>query len=138
MNFRGSGSGRAPTVVDITALVDVVFQLLIFFLLTSSYVSSQAPSMDVQLPEASVQALLEQKKDFSVTIQADGTLVVDDGREVGVDELGVELTRVVNRDPDTIVLIRGDREVNYGRVVEVMGMAKALNLQVSVVYRSGG
>ncbi|MFN3197792.1 MAG: ExbD/TolR family protein [Bradymonadia bacterium] len=139
MNFQEGLKKRNSTVVDLTALVDVVFQLLIFFVLTSSYVNNQAPSMDVDLPSAAVEAPSAPQKNFTITIQADGTLVAgEEEQPVGIAELEVMLTRAANESPDTVVLIRGDQEVSYGKVVQVMGMAKALSLQVSVVYRNGG
>lgn len=139
MNFQQGLRKRNATVVDITALVDVVFQLLIFFVLTSSYVESQSPSMDVDLPNASVDSTPTKVESFAVTIQADGTVVAGpEQRPVTLAELEVMLTRAANEAADTVVLIRGDQEVSYGKVVQVMGMAKALSLQVSVVYRTGG
>ena len=72
MNFRGASNsrvGRRAIEVDLTALVDVVFQLLIFFLLTSNYVvqqSQQAPQVPVELPESSLEAEQQPIEDFTV------------------------------------------------------------------------
>lgn len=141
MNFRGAGSGRrAASVVDLTPLIDVVFQLLIFFLLTSSYVSNQAPSMDVDLPEASAEAAAETVEGFTVAVDASGNIFMDDhGAEdapVTLDELGVRLTRLANEKPQSVVLIRGDQAAAYGSVVQVMNLARVVNLRISVEYRA--
>lgn len=137
MNFKQGLKKKNATVLDITALVDVVFQLLIFFVLTSSYVSSQSPTMEVDLPNASVDAPTAPTENFTVTVQSDGSLLAgEEGQPVSVEELDVMLTRTANRKPGTVVLIRGDQSVTYGRVVQVMGMAKALSLPVSVVYQN--
>ncbi len=141
MNFRAS-SGRArrnATVVDITALVDVVFQLLIFFLLTSSYVSQQsqqAPQVPVELPESSLQAQDQPADDFIVAIDEGGRIFVGADEPVSIEELAVRLARAADENPNTIVLVRGDQTVPYGRVAQVMAMARLTGLKISAVLRN--
>ena len=138
MNFRGqTSSRRGASVVDLTPLIDVVFQLLIFFLLTSNYVSSRSPSMDVDLPESSLRSTARKLEDFTIAIKPTGAIYVDDGERVSLEELAVRLTRAANKNPETVVLIRGDQSVPYGRVVKVMTLAKIAGLRISAVYRSG-
>lgn len=139
MNFRGGPSGlrkRAATVVDITALVDVVFQLLIFFLLTSTYITQegQAPSPRVQvdLPESNRDADPNTIDDVTVTIDEAGAMTVGD-EPVNLDQLSVLLQRAKNDKPNTIVLVRGDQNALFGRVAQVMELARVAQLQVSVV-----
>lgn len=141
MNFRAESPARrrGAVVMDVTALVDVVFQLLIFFLLTSSYVSQrQAPSIDVDLPEASADAAAREMKDFTVVVKRDGTLIVGADERVTLEELGVRLRKTALEAPDTIVLIRADRDVPYRYVAEVMGQANSARLRVSAAVRAGG
>jgi biopolymer transport protein ExbD len=123
-------------VVDLTPLIDVVFQLLIFFLLTSSYVSHQAPSMDVDQPESSLRADAKKLDDFTVAVHADGSLLVGDGERVSLEELAVRMARAKSDNPDTVVLIRGDQATAYGHIVEVMSLAKIAGLRISAVYRA--
>lgn len=126
---------RAPTVVDITALIDVVFQLLIFFLLTSTYVSQegqQAPQVAVDLPESSRSADQSKFEDLTVTIDRTGKLFISKD-EVSLDELGIRFTRTKDLQPQTIVLIRGDQNVPYGRIAQVMELARIARLKISVV-----
>lgn len=138
MNFRKAPSGmarRGGAVVDITALVDVVFQLLIFFLLTSSYVSQTQPNQDsarvpVELPESSLEASASEIDDITISIDDKGEVFLD-GNRVTIEELGVELLRVAEKNPKTIVLIRGDETVPYGRIAQVMAIARASRLRIS-------
>lgn len=135
MNFRGDRSGRPGVVVDVTALVDVVFQLLIFFLLTSSYVSNEAPAMDVELPEASEQnPQARELVDLTITIDAEGQLFTADGAQVGEEGLFQQMLEARRESDETVVLIRGDRQVPYGRVVQIMGLARTVGLPVNIVY----
>ncbi|MCA9527273.1 MAG: biopolymer transporter ExbD [Myxococcales bacterium] len=141
MNFRQSPSmlsRRAAAVVDITALIDVVFQLLIFFLLTSSYVSQQAtpkaPQVPLDLPETSLEATDQRADDVTVSVDAAGGVFLD-GQPVTLEELGVRLAKAANRNPNTIVLIRGDESVAYGRIAEVMTIARASKLKISATLQ---
>lgn len=138
MNFRKAPSGiakRGGVVVDITALVDVVFQLLIFFLLTSSYVAQTQPNQDsakvpVELPESSLEASAQDVDNLKISINSDGEVYLDENR-VTIEELGVELLRAAEKNPKTIVLIRGDETVPYGRIAQVMAIARASRLRIS-------
>lgn len=138
MNFRKAPSGiakRGGVVVDITALVDVVFQLLIFFLLTSSYVAQTQPNQDsakvpVELPESSLEATSQDVENLKISINSDGEVFLEENR-VTIEELGIELLRAAEKNPKTIVLIRGDETVPYGRIAQVMAIARASRLRIS-------
>lgn len=141
MNFRGGGRSarRNAAVVDITALIDVVFQLLIFFLLTSSYVSQQsrqAPQVPVELPESSLEASAQPAEDFVIAVDEAGDIFVDGGERVSVDELAIRLARAAEENANTVVLIRGDQKVPYGRIAQVMAVARLSGLKLSAVLRN--
>lgn len=138
MNFRKDPSGlakRGGVVVDMTALIDVVFQLLIFFLLTSSYVAQSqnnksSAKVPVELPESSLEASASQVDNLTISINADGEVFLDENR-VTIEELGVELLRAAAKNPRSVVLIRGDETVPYGRIAQVMAVARASRLRIS-------
>ena len=138
MNFRGGASGlsrRAATVVDITALVDVVFQLLIFFLLTSSYVSQTSsrptPKIEVSMPESSLEATAGELEEFTIAITAAGEVFVGADEQVSMEELRVRLLKTADRNPNTVVLIRGDEAAAYGRIAQVMEAARLSRLRIN-------
>ena len=142
MNFRdGPGrSRRAATVLDITPLVDVVFQLLIFFLLTSSYVAQQpaaqnsdSPQVPVELPESSLTASPTRFDDLNIVVDAEGQIYVGDDERVSLEALADRLGRAANENPNTVVLIRGDQQVPYGRIAQVMAIARQSRLRLSAV-----
>lgn len=140
MNFRGGTRARRnAAVVDITALIDVVFQLLIFFLLTSSYVSQQsrqAPQVPVELPESSLEASDQPAEDFIIAVDGEGDIYIADGERISVDELAIRLARAAEDNPNTVVLIRGDQKVPYGRIAQVMAVARLSGLKLSAVLRN--
>ncbi len=138
MNFRARRR-RPVTLLDMTPLVDVVFQLLIFFLLTSTYVQDSqrsSSSVPVELPESSLSATETPAEDLVVSIDEQGQVFIGD-EQVDLRDLPLQLTRVAQANPNTIVLLRGDQRVPYGRIGEVMAAIRAAGLRVSAVLESG-
>jgi biopolymer transport protein ExbD len=126
VNFTPS-SGRGPGhVLDITPLVDVVFLLLIFFLLTATFVRN--PNIPIRLPQASSHQVTPQKRDILVGITTEG-LVRYESKTVTMAQLRVEMRKIHTTAPETMVLIQADREARHGRVVEVMDLAKQIGFE---------
>ncbi|MDD9940687.1 MAG: biopolymer transporter ExbD [Myxococcales bacterium] len=121
MNFR-TARPEADVRIELTPLIDVVFQLLIFFLLTTSFIHER--SMQVDLPEARIEKETEAPTELlAITIAADGT-VAHGETPVSWDELTDLFGRAAANDPTREVMIRGDRAVPHGRVIQVMDLAQ--------------
>ena len=139
MNFRRGRKKRPPTVLDMTPLVDVVFQLLIFFLLTSTYVQverASSTSVPVELPESNLSANDQLPEEIIVSINQDGEVFFGDD-VVTLEELAMRLVRTANNNPKSIVLVRGDQRVPYGRIGQVMSIVRASGLRMSALLESG-
>lgn len=139
MNFRQGRRKRPQALLDMTPLVDVVFQLLIFFLLTSTYVQesqNNSAAVPVELPESSLAAEQTPPKAMIVSIDQAGSLYLD-GRELTLEELNYELSKVAQHAPNTIVLVRGDERVSYGQIARIMSLVRAFGLRLSAVLESG-
>lgn len=106
--------------IDITPLVDVVFQLIIFFMLSSSFVLQ--PGIKVELPTLRL-PLSEKPNGLSLTIRRDGSIFFKD-HEIQMSELGGILTNEKKKGENELLVIKADQKAFHGRVVEVMGMAK--------------
>jgi len=108
-------SGRAIGVhVDMTPMVDVMMLLVIFFMMTTAFVSIY-PGFEINLPQASVER--QDKTTVEVLIAKDGRVAVD-GKLVGKGEMKAALSsegRLANS-----VSIRADKEASHGMVVAVM------------------
>jgi biopolymer transport protein ExbD len=105
--------------LDLTPMIDVVFLLLIFFLITSIF---SRPSLPMNLPEAET-ARLANEPEVSVAVKADGAILLD-GREVALAELyPALLARYQGKEKRGITLL-SDKGVPFGRVVQVMDQAK--------------
>ena len=126
MNFRDkkSNSGRrraTQAVLDITPLIDVVFLLLIFFLLTATFVTN--PSMPVDLPKASSKISQRDKKDLVVTVHKTGEIEFQK-KIMDIPELRKRLKGLDKAKRRMKVLIRADSRAVVGRMVEVMSVAR--------------
>ena len=124
MNFREGGLRRRrhPIALDITPLIDCIFQLLIFFMLTASFVA--VPNIRVELPRASGQAGAAEQRDIAVVITREGEVQLE-AKTWEIPELRKRLADLQREKPDARVLIQADNKAYHGRVVEVMDAAKA-------------
>ncbi len=143
MNFRATPNGRsrrAAVVVDLTALIDVVFQLLIFFVLTSSLVDQQnaeaSARVEVDQAATSLTPSATPYDDITVTIDADGLTYLD-GEQVVPGELGPRFCEAKNQNPETLLLLRADQRVAHGKVAQVMAVAHACQLRVHMAQKAG-
>ncbi len=112
---------RPDPLVDVTPMIDVVFQLLLFFMVTTTFVSN--PGIQVDLPRSSAQVVISDKKDINVWMTAEGSVYADDA-PVTLDELVGLFERRAKADPNTMVVIKADQGVSHGRVVSVMDLAR--------------
>jgi len=141
VNFRSAAQKRrTAAVIDMTALVDVVFQLLIFFLLTSNYVAqtaqSNSSSIDLELPESELQSEQLPAEELTISIDSTGEIFVNDEAVASQDELAQRLAEAAAKNPNTVVFLRGDREASYGRIAEVIALCRIAQLKVSAVLKS--
>lgn len=138
MNFRRDRGRRAIGALEVTPLVDVVFLLLIFFLLTATYVKN--PNFDINLPKASLDQAVSDKRDVVVAIKSDGEIRYEN-KDISIENLEGILRAQFSENQDSVVVIRADEGTRHGRVVEVMDLAKRVGfarLAVAVQAPVGG
>ena len=123
--MRFIASRRPDPSIDVTPMIDVVFQLVLFFMVSTTFV--QSPGIEVDLPRSSAQTVLTDDKDVDIWMTLDGAVYVD---EVPVTrpELQAILRSRAEADPNTLVVIKADTGVPHGRVVAVMDQARAFGL----------
>ena len=113
--------------IDIAPLIDVVFQLLIFFMLTSNFIIQ--PGIKVNLPKA-VTSETVKTENIEIVISGENVTYTN-GRVVTQAELKSLLTQVVRRQQS--ILIKADRRASLGRVVEVWDLCRDLGInQISI------
>ncbi|MGE5553168.1 MAG: ExbD/TolR family protein [Betaproteobacteria bacterium] len=111
---------RAPQ-IQITPLIDVIFNILCFFIVFTIFRGSES-AIGLRLPRAAT-ADRQPPAPLVVTVPATGGFYLD-GREVDRDVLGAEVARLVERDPEHVVIIKADRSVRYERLVEALDVVR--------------
>ncbi|HET6520521.1 MAG TPA: protein TolR [Geminicoccaceae bacterium] len=107
--------------INVTPFVDVMLVLLIVFMVTAPLLTV---GVTVDLPEAASSPLPGQDEPLSVTVAADGAVFVQDSA-IPVEDLTARLRAIAERNPDLRIFVRGDRGIDYGRVMQVVGAVHA-------------
>lgn len=127
MDFVGAGRRKQDEpMIDMAPLIDCVFLLLIFFLLTASY--ARNPNIPIRLPQASIHEMRPEKRDIMVGITDRGELRYE-GHDTTLSKLRVQMQRIHSDAPESMVLIQADQRSRHGRVVEVMDMARQIGFE---------
>ncbi len=109
--------------VNLTPLIDVVFLLLVFFMVSTTFV--REGDLEIMLPEAGVEAQAEEDRPLEVIVDADGNYFVNERELVddSPDTLQEGIRRTVGDDRDMAVTIRADARATHQAVVRVMDIA---------------
>jgi biopolymer transport protein ExbD len=119
MQFEGRR--RTSQVPNLTPLIDIVFLLLVFFMLTSHFIRDEALAID--LPEADSAALIEQQKPIEIIITSQGKIILDN-HELTLKQLENTLRSRLSQQKDKVVQIRGDQQAQLGIAIDVFDAAR--------------
>jgi len=112
--------------VDMTPMVDVVFLLLIFFMISTTFV--ETPGISVNLPESTLNVAEKEPEEIKVFVDRKGAIVVDD-KQLTLAQLKSRLASFGEKAKDTTFVLMADKDVRHGVVVEVMDVAKQSGFQ---------
>ena len=112
---------RAMAEINVTPFVDVMLVLLIVFMVTAPLLTVGVP---VDLPKTRAQTLGQDREPLSVTVKKDGRVFLQN-TPIEEDLLVDKLKAISDNGYDQRIFVRGDRSVDYGRVMEVMGLLSA-------------
>src|SRR5882757_4853062 len=138
---RGRGNKRSSAYrpmseINVTPMVDVMLVLLIVFMVAAPLLTVGVP---VDLPKAQAPAINENKEPLVVTVNAEGKIFLQETVLDSDDTLVPRLQAITQNNPEASIYVRGDRAINYGRVLEVMSMISAAGFtKVSLVAESPG
>lgn len=107
--------------MPLTSLIDIVFLLLIYFMLTTNFLVEEG--IKVALPQAQAGAP-QVREEITVFVDKDGRAYVAD-REIPVDQLYSRLKEMLGGRKDRLVVVKADRSVVLNKAVKVMDLAKA-------------
>lgn len=112
--------------VNLTPMIDVVFLLLLFFMVSTSFIRES--SLKVDLPAATGEAMAEQEETIDIVINTDGTFTINDAvlKQPSDKELSRTLRQVVGDNPDPHIIISADAGSEYQYIVTAMDTAQQL------------
>ena len=122
--------------VNMAPLIDLVFLLLIFFMVTTSFVKETG--IDVERPAAST-AVLKEKGNILIGVSKDGQIYLD-RKQIDVRSVRAHIERCLAENPEGTVIIVGDRNSHTGVVVQVMDqcrLAGAKNVSIATSKAAG-
>jgi biopolymer transport protein TolR len=107
--------------INVTPLVDVMLVLLVVFMVAAPLLTVGVP---VDLPQTQAPPITEPKEPLVITINGEGHIFIQD-TDVPTDSLVPRLQAITANNSDAPLYVRGDKAINYGRVVEVMSLVSA-------------
>jgi biopolymer transport protein ExbD/biopolymer transport protein TolR len=123
MNFKKRW--REDLRVDITPLVDIVFNLLLFFMITTTFVI--APGIKVNLPKSKSVEIKRAKQEVRIAVTKEKDVFFNQ-QKIPLENLAAELSKVAEKNLEAVVIIQADTDVNHGMVVKVLDTAKSVGL----------
>jgi biopolymer transport protein ExbD/biopolymer transport protein TolR len=112
--------------VDLTPMIDVVFLLLIFFMISTTFV--EHPGFKIDLPDSSVQQITHEGGEVQVYLNEEGKIYFQQ-QEISLDELAGKLHDYGTVVTNMTFLLMADQEVRHGRVIRLMDVAKSAGFE---------
>lgn len=129
MRFKKDSQPNIP--LDSVALTDIIMNMFIFFFITFSFLATfnqiKEGQVDVSLPKASSAATQLEKKRLTVSLTKDGGLFLEE-EEISIDQLQAKFQAERAQGSEITLVVRADQEVQHGRVVTVMDLARTEGL----------
>ena len=121
MNVGGRGGRRnryRPLAeINVTPMVDVMLVLLIIFMVTAPLMTS---GVSVDLPKTNAQPLNSDSAPLTVSIKADGSIFLQE-EPIDISAIVDKLQALAKDNPERRIFVRGDKDLAYGRIMQVMG-----------------
>ena len=132
-----SEKNKRKVIINVTSLIDVLFLLLIFFMVSSTFI--EQPGMKLELPE-SKSASTERIKELVLEINQDGTMFLNE-KPISLDSLETNFRNILPSLEQPSLILKADKNVLHGTVVEVMDKAKIAGLEkliIATIYSKKG
>lgn len=112
---------RSSHVLNLTPLIDIVFLLLVFFMLTAHFIEDQA--IDIQLPEASSSKPSSEEETIEISLLPNGDILVD-GNPTPLEQLEATLRGVLHAPNKRFVRLKGDQSAQFGSGIKIIDAAR--------------
>ncbi len=127
MQFKEKKRKRSS--INITSLIDVMFILLIFFMVSSSFV--EQPGMKLELPTIKSKEVAR-VDNLVLFVSKDDVIFLDD-KQVSLENLADEITALVPNVKEKTLVLKADKEAEHGIIVQIMDIAKRSGLTKIVI-----
>jgi len=127
MRFRSPRYEEETLRVEFTSMTDIVFLLLIFFMVSTTFVEFHR-QLRLQLPQSKTADPATMVQQHVIEMGARGTLLLD-GQPVRLEELPQRLAQDGGQGTPRAVIIRADKRLPYGRVITVLGLVRQARIQ---------
>jgi len=127
----------ARELVNITPLIDVVFILLVFFMLAGAIERPDPVEVEPPVSGSTDFSDADDNKDYIITLDADGNLFVED-RRLSDEGLSREVTLLLSVQPDVLIHVKADGQTEAVRVIETMELLRLAGAQYVVLISVGG
>ena len=117
-NSRRRSNHGTMSDINVTPLVDVMLVLLIVFMVAAPLMTTGVP---IELPKTEAKPLPTPSEPLTISVQADRKVFIDK-TEIALDELAAKLQALAKNGNDEQLMVRGDTNVPYGAIMEVMGV----------------
>jgi biopolymer transport protein ExbD len=124
MAIQTGGEEQPYNEINVTPMIDVMLVLLIIFILLTT---AAVQGVKVDLPSASSAKPLEAQKSKVIAVADDGTISID-AIPVSLSELETQLRGAIGADPKLAVILRGDRAVQYDKVMQVLDVCSKVGV----------
>ena len=104
--------------INVTPFVDVMLVLLIIFMVTAPLLTV---GVQVDLPESAADSLPDDQEPLTISINSKGEIYIQE-HQVTYQKMVPKLLAIAKNRTDTRIYVRGDKTINYGRVLEIMGL----------------
>ena len=129
--MRKTGKRKPVSEINVVPYIDVMLVLLIIFMITAPLIQQ---GVEIDLPQASANPIPpEQREPLVISVSKAGDFYLnigaDNDRPIEAELLANRVAAVINNHPQTPVLVRGDKAVDYGRVTEAMVLLQSAGVE---------
>lgn len=122
------------TYINVTPLVDVMLVLIVILMIATPVMNA---GVQVDLPKTQATTMNDQNAPVIISIDKDQKLYIEDA-EVTLEELVTKLPSIMESGKSNVIYVRGDKSLNYGTIMEIMGIISASGAaKVSLVSEVG-
>ena len=123
-----------PPKINIVPMIDVIFAILVFFIVSSLYLT-RSEGLPVNLPQAKT-AEVQKTQQITVSLDSEGKLSID-SKPTQLAQLRTEIEKLINTESTTVVVVNADKIVEHGQVVDVIDRLRQIpQVQLAIAAKS--